>query len=185
MALVAGLSLASAAEADVLFVKPTPTGSGDCGSWADACALLDAIDSAESGDEVWVRAGVYGPIGLKDGVKIIGGFAGNETSASESNPGANVTVLDGGGTSTVVTGLDNPPSTVLRSFHIRNGYAGEGGGGMYLENSSPTVVQCVFEDNQATFFGAAVYIPYTQPVANPRPRFVNQCTSPRGTMNCA
>src|SRR3990172_11965022 len=107
MALVAGLSLGSAADAAVHFVKPIPTGAGDCGSWADACALTDAINSAESGDEVWVRAGVYGPIGLKDGVKIIGGFAGNETSASESNPGANVTALDGGGTDQVVIGLDN------------------------------------------------------------------------------
>jgi len=51
-------SLGATAEADVLFVNPTPTGAGDCGGWADACALTDAIDTAKSGDEVWVRAGV-------------------------------------------------------------------------------------------------------------------------------
>lgn len=172
LGLVAWLSLASAAEAEVLFVKPTPTGVGDCGSWADACALIDAINSAASGDEVWVRSGVYGPIDLKDGVKIIGGFAGNETSASQSNPLANVTALDGGRSVTVVIGFDNPPSTVLRGFHIRNGDAGEGGG-MLLANSSPTVVQCVFENNQASSFGAAVSIRSTQYPAYPRPRFVN------------
>ncbi|MEK7757256.1 MAG: hypothetical protein AAB385_08590, partial [Planctomycetota bacterium] len=60
IALVAGFSLGSASDAAVLFVKPTPTGAGDCVSWADACALTDAIDSAESGDEVWVQSGVYG-----------------------------------------------------------------------------------------------------------------------------
>ena len=79
IALVAGLSLASTTDAAVLFVKPIPTGAGDCGSWADACGLTDAINSAVSGDEVWVRAGIYGPIVLKDGVKIIGGFAATKT----------------------------------------------------------------------------------------------------------
>lgn len=173
MGFLAGLSLASAADAAVLFVKPTPTGAGDCGSWADACALTDAINSAASGDEVWVRAGVYGPMRLKDGVKIIGGFAGNEISASQSDPVINITTLDGGGTHQVVLGLNNPPTTVLRGFHIRNGYAGEGGGGMHLQSSSPTVVSCVFEHNQAFFFGAAVYIRSTQYGAPPRPRFLN------------
>ncbi len=175
MGLLAGLSLGSTADADVLFVKPTPTGAGDCSSWAHACALTDAIDSAESDDEVWVMAGIYGPIGLKDGVRIIGGFAGNETNASQSNHLANVTALDGGGTHTVVIGVNNPPSTLLRGFHIRNGLAPlyDGGGGMYLEDSSPTVVQCVFEDNQSDFVGGAVYIPYTFPLTFPRPRFVN------------
>ncbi len=175
MGLLAGLSFGSIADADVLFVKPTPTGARDCSSWIHACALTDAIDSAESGDEVWVMAGVYGPIGLKDGVRIIGGFAGNETSASQSNPVANVTALDGGGTHTVVIGYRNPPSTLLRGFHIRNGLAPlyDGGGGMYLEDSSPTVVECVFEDNQSYYFGAAVFVYSYQDDAFARPRFVN------------
>jgi len=57
MALVAGFSLGSAADAAVLFVKPTPTGAGGCESWPDACVLSDVINSAVAGDEIWVRAG--------------------------------------------------------------------------------------------------------------------------------
>ncbi len=58
MGLLAGLSFASVADAAVLFVKPTPTGAGDCGSWADARGLTDALNNAASGDEICVRAGV-------------------------------------------------------------------------------------------------------------------------------
>jgi len=61
------LGLGAAAEADVLLVKPTPTGAGDCASWADACMLPDALNNALAGDEVWVMAGTYGPITLKNG----------------------------------------------------------------------------------------------------------------------
>ena len=50
---------------------------------------------------------------LKNGVKLIGGFAGTETLASQSIPAGHVTILNGGGTTTVVSGLDNAASTVL------------------------------------------------------------------------
>ena len=115
------LGLGAAAEADVLFVKPTPTGAGDCGSWADACTLPDALASAEAGDEVWVMSGIYGPITLKNGVKVIGGFAGTETAASQSNPATNVTIVDGGGTKRCINSANHSAATLLRGFHIRNG----------------------------------------------------------------
>lgn len=176
MGMLAGFSLASSAESAVLFVKPTPTSAGDCGSWADACALTDAINSAVSGDEVWVRAGVYDPIELKDGVKIIGGFAGNETSASQSNPVVNVTALDGGGTRRCVTSVNHSAATVLRGFTIRNGYNGydvdeHGGGGMMLSDSSALIVQCTFEDNTDAILGGAVVV-YTEFVPS-YPQFIN------------
>lgn len=91
----------------------------------------------------------------------------------------NVTVLDGGWSDTVVIGVNNPPSTVLRGFHIRNGVsaAGDGGGGLYLENSRPTVVQCVFENNTAVFVGGAVAIR-----GNSSPQFVNCIFRHNGTV---
>ena len=177
MGLVAGLSLASTVDAEVLFVKPTPTGAGNCGSWADACALTHAINSAESGDEVWVRAGVYGPINLKDGVKIIGGFAGNEISASQSNPATNMTIVDGGGTRRCVYSANHSAATVLRGFTIRNGYNGydvdeHGGGGLYLSDSSALIVQCTFEDNTDAILGGAVAVNIVH-ATNYSPQFIN------------
>ncbi len=136
------------------FVKPT--GTGDCGSWANACTLPTALTAAGSGDELWVKSGTYAPFGLKNGVKIIGGFAGTETLAKNSNPATNVTIIDGGGTTQCLSGEDLAASTVLRGFTIRNGIDGgyDGGGGIVLNNSSALMVQCIFEDNKASFGGA-------------------------------
>ena len=43
-----------------------------------------------------MAAGTYAPFQLKEGVKIIGGFAGTETYIVQSNPANNVTIVDGG-----------------------------------------------------------------------------------------
>ena len=170
--LFGALGLGAAAEADVLFVKPTPTGAGDCASWADACTLPDALASAAARDEVWVMAGTYGPFELKEQVKIIGGFAGTETAASQSDPATNMTIVDGGRRRRCVKSVNHSAATVLRGFIIRNGYDADdhGGGGLYLSDSSATVVQCTFENNTASYCGGAVVI-----WGNSSPQFVN-CT---------
>ncbi len=86
-------------------VAPVAQGSGSCGSWADACTLHTALAGAISGDEVWVKAGVYKPTAnpadraasfvLKNGVALYGGFAGTETSRGQRDWRANLTVLSG------------------------------------------------------------------------------------------
>jgi hypothetical protein len=50
---------AQARAASVLYVKPG--GTGDCGSWENACELQAALLLAKAGDEVWVAGGVYKP----------------------------------------------------------------------------------------------------------------------------
>lgn len=88
----------------ILFVAPTARGKGDCSEWANACTLQTALDQAQSGDEIWVRAGVHKPTTdnnpnisfvLKDGVALYGGFAGTETSRDARDWVANPTVLSG------------------------------------------------------------------------------------------
>jgi hypothetical protein len=150
----------------------TPTGSGNCTSWPSACSLPTALATAESGDELWVKAGTYAPFTLVNGVKIIGGFAGTESAASQSNPAANLTIVDGGGTAQCVTGADLAATSVLRGFTIRNGYdsGSDGGGGLILSNSGALIVQSIFENNKAADFGGAVGI---QGVGTPK--FIN-CT---------
>jgi hypothetical protein len=155
-----------------LHAQVMAAGAGDCSSWSDACTLGTAITNATSGDEVWAKSGTYAPIALKNGVRIIGGFTGTtETSASQSNPTANQTIIDGNG-ARAVESEDNNSATVLRGFYIRNGNDTEtdGGGGMLLDDSSPMIVNCVFEDNLATWWGAAVAIRGTS-----SPQFIN-CT---------
>ncbi len=136
-----------------------------CGAtWATAYpSLQPAIDEAgqTAGTEVWVAQGKYtGPFTIPDAVKIYGGFAGTETLASQARPGVYVTRISGGSPaiSTTATGS----ATVLRGFHIRGGSLStltgtpNVGAGLFLQDSSLHVIDCVFSANTSTFAGGAV-----------------------------
>jgi hypothetical protein len=154
----------------ILYAKAT--GTGNCTTWANACTLTEAVGAAAEHDAIWVQAGTYPPIPLVDGrnVTIIGGFSGTETSASQSKPATNVTAIDGAHASRCVRSVEHDATMVLRGLRFVNGYDGDdfGGGAIYLLDSGPTIVDCVFEYNTAAYVGGAV-------VASPSgsPRFVN------------
>jgi uncharacterized repeat protein (TIGR01451 family) len=112
--LLIGLSLTTAvtltaphsarANPGVLYAAPGGATSGNCDSWTNACTLQYALSRAESGDEIWVKAGVHYPgvawqrtatFTLKNGVALYGGFAGTENSRDERNWQANLTILSG------------------------------------------------------------------------------------------
>jgi len=159
------------------YVTVTGAGVADCSDWSDACTLSTALSTAGSGDDVWVVAETYsGTIDLVNGVKIVGGFAGSETAASQSDPITNQTVIDGGGTGVSVTSTDDAGSTMLRGFRITNGHnsagltSDTGGGAATLVNSSAMFVQCVFDGSSSASFGEAVYVR-----GSGGPEFVN-CT---------
>jgi hypothetical protein len=163
--------MASSAYGATYYVSTS--GGGDCWSWGNACALPTALTNASGGDQIWVKAGTYGPIELKNAVKVVGGFAGSESSASQSDPVANVTIIDGGGSARCVSSEDHAASTVLRGFTIKNGVEDSldgGGGGLAMVSSSAQIVQCVFENNTAEWWGGAVTIR-----GSGSPQFVN-CT---------
>lgn len=152
-----------------------PQGQGDCGgTWGTACANLQpAIDAAGAGGhEVWVKEGSYAAIQLQDGARVYGGFAGDETNASQSDPETHKTYIEPTGGTRPVTGIAIGSATILRGFYIRNGSLDvsdypEVGSGMYLENSSAMITQCVFEDNRSVVIGGGVAI------SGGSPTFVN------------
>lgn len=122
---------------------------------------------------------------LVDGVAIYGGFAGGETQREDRNPVANVCILSGdmlgndlGGPTYfpfdasynenayhVVQGDGVGPTAVLDGFTIEGGKASlsppgadEGrGGGIYLNNSSPTLSNLIIQRNLSLVFGGGLF----------------------------
>ena len=152
------------------FATPTGTTSGTCSTWATACTLSHVLDSTVNCDQVLVKQGTYGPIALRDNVKVFGGFAGTESSPSASNPTAYPTIVDGGGSARAVTSTGNGSATWLWGFTIRNGSdtGYDGGGGVAMFDSNAMFVRCVFENNNATWWGGAA-----SATGNGSPDFVN------------
>ncbi len=182
----------------IIYVAPVNSGSANGTSWANASAdLVGRMLNATPNTEIWVKQGTYRPISctncnnnqrstsfvLKPGVRVIGGFKGDETAAAQADA-ANVTTLSGDiGTANVKT--DNSYNVVhapqvgdaagLRNLTITGGYAfqtsaanvasrGKAGAGIYIDGdgigglSSPTIVNCSIVNNDATGFGAGVFV---------------------------
>ncbi|TZF84910.1 T9SS type A sorting domain-containing protein [Pedobacter sp. BS3] len=170
---------------NVRYVKPGASGSGT--SWNDAGDLQAMINASAINDEVWVAAGTYKPTEkldvagdnrdktfiLRAGVKIYGGFVGNnETSLSERNVTANVTILSGdlnnsnsandGDAYHVVVSAGNSNGAVLDGFTIQHGFANVAtelagvarnqGAGINITNEATSVTfsNLIIKDNQSS-----------------------------------
>ena len=190
LALIAGLVQPQAvgvkASSSIIYVKWDASGANNGSSWANAYTDLQAaLAAAITNDQVWVAAGRYTPAPytapippdrtlsfvMKEGVKLYGGFTGIETSLTERNWTANVTILSGDLKSDdagfennsdnsyhVVNNLTSSLSSlaVLDGFTISGGNANGtdfltgSGGGMFNWNSSPTLAHLIFYGNTAT-----------------------------------
>jgi hypothetical protein len=171
------------------YIIPGGTGSGL--TWEQASGDLAAIlFSSNPGDIIWVAKGTYFPtldrsrtksFIITSGVKVYGGFEGNEKNLSERKPNINHTILSGNiglphsyhdNSHTVVYFVGGNEETLLDGFIIADGSAdGTGaagtpersGGGLFVESSSkgkiskPVIRDCVFQNNYARD-GGAVYI---------------------------
>ena len=162
------------------FASPGGLSSGLCSTWAAACELQYVLASAQTGDEIWVKAGSYYPTTdsdrrtsfvLKNGVGLYGGFAGAESLRSQRDPAANVSILSGeigdpNSTSDnsyhVVIGSGTDATAVLDGFTITAGNASgtspaSQGGGLYDNNGSPILNNLIFLSNSAPS-GGGLYI---------------------------
>lgn|GEM_PF-2265152 len=167
-----------------IHVKPAGSDDANGLSWATAKATLQgALDTAVSGDQIWVAAGTYKPtsdygLGIgdrgkhfraKNGVPIYGGFAGTETGLSQRDWEDNVTILSGdldgdgaisNGDAYAVFYQPDNITLILDGFTIMGGnWSGspefyEGGGGIYCEGSSLEITNCTFRDN----YGMGIFL---------------------------
>jgi hypothetical protein len=126
---------------------------------------------------------------LKDSVKIYGGFVGTETALSQRNWVINSTILSGdfngddvGFTNNnenayhVVLSVRDSSATVVDGFTIKGGNANdlfsditvetsiirtENGGGMYSDNSNPSLSNIIFSSNSVSTEGGGLYNYYS------------------------
>ena len=99
---LSALAVCGVAYPGTVYVAPElPEGSDGSGSsWANAttdiAAACATAAAQEGGGEVWLKTGVYytpTTIPMYSNLKVIGGFAGDETAFAEADPVANPTIL--------------------------------------------------------------------------------------------
>lgn len=158
-------------------VRSLASGANDGSSWSNAfrgpLALQSALASAQAGDEIWVAADTYRPalpggaitstFQMKEGVRIYGGFAGDESLLAARNPALHTTTLSGDlnndanpadNSSHVVTASGLSAASVLDGFTVTRGHASGGGndglgGGVLVVGGAPVIRNCTFVDNFA------------------------------------
>lgn len=179
----------------ILFVDKSKIEAGMSGdNWATAINDLNlAINHAQADNQVrqiWVAKGTYVPslsgdrysfFTLPSGVKLIGGFAGTESSPTERNLAANITTLSGDLNQNDQEGYfryddnsyhilqlkDVNAQTLVDGFTFvsgcSNGTAFSGlidnkkGPAIYNYNSLAEIQNCIFTKNYAEYDGAGVF----------------------------
>jgi len=136
-------------------VSPTPNGLTWATAYADIQSAADAA-LALGGADLWVAARNYtaseNPVlTMRQNVHVYGGFAGSETTFSERNSIANVTIIDGENLRRCIIGVNDG---TLDGFTITRGYASGSspdttGAGMFNSSASPLVANCIFTENAA------------------------------------
>lgn len=156
-------------------------------SWKDAFLNLDtALAVAGKGDRIWMAEGVYTPAGgsyvmAYDSVEVYGGFGGTESAIEERKIVAHPTILQGKDSSVIrIDGNRSYPEGgcgVSRGarwdgFIITGGMAKQGAG-IFNDNGSPTIVNCIIRGNAATHEGGGVYTFSRGTCATGSPLFIN------------
>jgi hypothetical protein len=142
LAVVLAMVTAGAAEAATIRVP------------ADSATIQQAINAAAPGDTVLVAPGTY-----VENVTFLGKAI---TVVSEAGPA--VTVIDGNFAGPVVTfTAGEPRGAVLRGFTIQRGATSFSGGGVLIQQSSPTIADNWIVGNGACS-GAGVYSSFGSPL---------------------
>jgi hypothetical protein len=176
--------------ARIIFVAHDATGSNDGSSWENAYVeLWMALDASDYGDTVWVKEGTYlgkdwgtfdcVPFYLKSGVKLFGGFTGNEQVLADRPKDFNHSVVRSLNKAFLCVNTDS--TTLIDGFNFYRNYAypnysipihceiEEGdtrcyGGGIFVGSWDPDqpaclkIENCIFEENEAQYFGGALML---------------------------
>jgi predicted outer membrane repeat protein len=150
------------------YVNGSIPASGDGSSWSQAFKTIqEAVNAAASGNDIYVRTGVYGAVSVSKALNFYGGYEGvtaidcqntaysngfyiNNTSVSIS--GFTITRAGESGIRSVNSSL-----TLTNTIFSANQGTGVSGGGIALINGGgATINNCTFTGNSAGFYGAAL-----------------------------
>jgi len=135
-AIIAITVLVSNIQASLITVGP--------GGKFDYETIFEAVDVASNDDEILVAPGTY-TCSAFDNETVV--RIQRKSILLHSSNGPEITFIDGGGYARgiICNGKNN---STIEGFTIRN-CSGNGGGGMVNSHSSPQVINCIFENNQA------------------------------------
>ena len=151
-----------------IFVDKEAQGLNDGSSWANAFDDINsAMTASQSGDQVWVKQGHYvlsQPINIEKDVSLYGGFSGIETRLSQRNPDVYATVIDGNNETRCFVLSAN---ALVNGVTVQSGGAyppSQGGGGFYIESSSPIIENCIILNNVGYGYGGGFYVVNSAPI---------------------
>jgi hypothetical protein len=137
--------------------------SGDGRSWNKAFKTIqEAVIVGSGGDEIWVKKGTYklsSPIYVPNAMEIYGGFAGSEIQRDQRDWRNNITKIDG--QNSVYHCFYLPTSPTIDGFTITggnnaNGAIDDSGGGIFISQSAPSIVNCVITGNSSDYGGGGI-----------------------------
>lgn len=138
----------------VVYVALGAAGTQDGTSWFNAFTnIQDGITAAATSNQVWIKAGVHsmagGPVALKPGLELYGGFAGSESALEQRDAVANHTVVQGNGG----LGFLGAHGARLDGFTL-TGFQGGDGNVLSANQTAPSAYHCVVSNNAggAPFF---------------------------------
>ena len=154
----------------VRFVTPSSVKTPNGLTWHTAFTKIqDAIDNAEDNCEIWIKKGTYKESEIEplNNIKILGGFAGNESLKTKRNWKQNKTIVDGDTQSSVFV-LYKLSNTTIDGLIIQNGNAHSEigdpasfnyGGGIYIDEAQQILLNHLeIAKNKAEEKGGGIYI---------------------------
>ncbi|MEW6443866.1 MAG: right-handed parallel beta-helix repeat-containing protein [bacterium] len=146
--------------------------------------IQGAINGAAEGTTIWVCSGTY-----SEHIDFQG-----KSIQVRSRSGPETTIIDGGGSGTVVTFDDGEGAdSVLDGFTIQNGEGTDigtvtGGGGILCDGASPTISNCVITDNGnyggLGIAGGGVYLRDSSPAFQGCDLYANHAYNNGGGLYC-